>query len=85
MNASTKETNAPKAPPRKRLRLKVDAIRCAGFGFCAEHSPELFRLDDWEYAWLTRAEVPPQLEALARETARLCPVAAIHIEEIESH
>ena len=69
--------------PKKRLRLRVNAIRCTGFGFCAEFGPELFALDDWGYARATSAEVPPHLEGLARETARLCPTAAIHLQEID--
>lgn len=68
--------------PRKRLRIRVDPIRCTAFGFCAEFCPELFDLDEWGYAWLKEREVDGGAERLVRETARLCPRNAIAIDEI---
>ena len=66
--------------PRSHLRLRVNPIRCAAFGFCAEYAPELFGLDDWGYAWLQALEVPLELDALAREAAALCPTQAILLD-----
>jgi len=68
--------------PRKRLRIRVDPIRCTAFGFCAEFCPELFDLDEWGYAWLKEREVDGAAERLVRETARLCPRNAIAVDEI---
>lgn len=68
--------------PRKRLRVRVDPIRCTAFGFCAEFCPELFTLDEWGYAWLNASEVDSAAERLVHETARLCPRDAISVEEI---
>jgi ferredoxin len=67
---------------RTRLRIRVDPIRCTGFGFCAEFCPELFDLDDWGYAWLKEREIDAAGERLVRETARRCPRRAITVEEI---
>lgn len=71
---------------QQHLRVRIDPIRCAAFGFCAEYAPELFDLDDWGYAWLRASgqAVPPELEALARDAARLCPRRAILLETVET-
>lgn len=62
------------------MRLRVNPIACAAFGFCAEYAPELFALDEWGYAWLQRTDVPPALADLAQEAARLCPKRAILLD-----
>jgi ferredoxin len=67
---------------RKRLRVRVDPIRCTAFGFCAEFCPELFDLDDWGYAWLKERDVDGAAARLVRETARRCPRRAILVEEV---
>jgi len=66
----------------KRLRLRIDPIRCTAFGFCAELCPELFDLDEWGYAWLKAAEVDAEAAALVRQVAACCPRRAILIEEV---
>jgi ferredoxin len=71
---------ATKQAPHSRLRLRVNPIRCAAFGFCAEYAPELFALDDWGYAWLQSQDVPMDLESLAQEAAALCPTQAILLD-----
>lgn len=70
------------AEPRKRLRIRVDPIRCTAFGFCAEFCPEHFDLDEWGYAWLKERDADGANERLIRETARLCPRNAIAVDEI---
>lgn len=70
--------------PAYRLRVRVDPIRCTGFGFCAEFCPELFDLDEWGYAWLRQDETSSAAEGLVRETARLCPRKAILVENVPS-
>jgi ferredoxin len=67
----------------KRLRVRVDPIRCTAFGFCAEFCPELFTLDEWGYAWLKEPSAGPEISGTIRETARLCPTGAILIEEVD--
>ncbi len=70
-------------PTNKRLRVRVDPIRCTAFGFCAEFCPEMFTLDEWGYAWLRQNDVDPRLVETIYETARLCPRRAILVEEVE--
>ncbi len=66
----------------RRLRVRVDPIRCTAFGFCAEFCPEMFDLDEWGYAWLKETEIDGTEAQLVRETARLCPRRAILVEEV---
>jgi ferredoxin len=66
----------------RRLRVRVDPIRCTAFGFCAEFCPEMFDLDEWGYAWLKDSEADGAAAQLVRETARLCPRRAILVEEV---
>jgi ferredoxin len=63
------------------VRLRVNPIMCHGHGLCAELLPELIRLDDWGYPILDVAEVPAELEALARRAADACPTLALLLEE----
>ena len=62
------------------LRLRVNPIPCAAFGYCAEYAPELFGLDEWGYPRVYRQDLAPEQEALAREASRRCPVRAIFLE-----
>ena len=64
-------------PPR---RLRVDPIRCDGFGHCAELLPELVSLDEWGYPILADVDVPTTLEADARRAIRLCPRLALSVQ-----
>ena len=48
------------------MRLRVNPITCEAHGMCVELLPELIRRDDWGYPIIDHAEVPPELESLAR-------------------
>ena len=61
-------------------RIAVNPIACDGHGLCAEMLPELITLDDWGYPIITSAEVPPHLEAVARQARNLCPTLALLLE-----
>ena len=61
-------------------RLRVNPITCEGHGLCAELLPELIRLDDWGYPIIEQAEVPPELEDLARRAVDVCPTLALLLE-----
>jgi ferredoxin len=61
-------------------RLRVDPIRCDGFGHCAELVPELIALDEWGYPMLADADVTPSTEADARRAVRLCPRLALSLQ-----
>jgi ferredoxin len=61
-------------------RLRVNPITCEGHGLCAELLPELIRLDDWGYPIIDQAEVPAELEDLARRAVDACPTLALLLE-----
>jgi ferredoxin len=55
----------------------VEAAKCDGFGTCAEHCPEVFKLDEWGYAYVETPEVPDDVADRARRALMDCPVHAI--------
>ena len=65
------------------MKVRVDYQRCEGHGMCERAAPALFRLD--EAGMLIAAyegrTIPPELEEAADEAVRLCPVAALALEE----
>jgi ferredoxin len=69
---------------RRRSRLQVDPIACAGHGLCADLLPERVRLDDWGYPVLEhgRASGPLDDDELphARAAVSACPTLALRLE-----
>jgi len=57
--------------------LRIDRIRCDGYGMCAELLPERIELDDWGYPILRPGAVPERLLPLARRAVEVCPVLAL--------
>lgn len=63
-------------------QLRVNPILCAAHGVCAELLPELIRLDPWGYPILVSAQVPADLEPLARRAVKSCPTLALLLEQV---
>ncbi len=63
--------------------LRVDPIRCDGFGHCAELAPELIELDEWGYPVITHDELDPRGRALAQGAILQCPRKALFFEQLE--
>ena len=61
------------------LELRIDRIRCDGYGMCAELVPELIELDDWGYPILSAGPVPDGLVGHARRAVGACPVLALRL------
>lgn len=60
------------------MRVHIDASTCEGYGTCATHLPEVFKLDEWGYAFVEDdGQVPAGSEDLAARAIRDCPVHAI--------
>ncbi|MBU6233045.1 MAG: ferredoxin [Acidobacteria bacterium] len=67
--------------------LRVDPVRCDGFGHCAELAPELITLDEWGYPILsgeTFARSHVELVQSARLAVRGCPRAALSLQSLSS-
>lgn len=62
-------------------RIRVDWIRCAGHGLCAELFPERIALDEWGYPIIDPAPVIRGLEGHARRAVAACPALALVLEE----
>jgi ferredoxin len=63
------------------VRYLVDPALCSGHGACAAIADNVYQLDDagFNATVATEVDVPPGLEAEAREGADACPEAAIRI------
>jgi ferredoxin len=61
------------------VALRIDRIRCDGYGMCAELLPELILLDDWGYPIQRPGSVPPHLIDHARRAVEVCPVIALRL------
>ena len=59
------------------MRVVVDRDRCEGNAICVGIAPDLFQLDDDEYAIVTSDPIPPDKEELALQAIADCPRAAL--------
>jgi ferredoxin len=59
------------------MRVVVDRDRCEGNAICAKIAPEVFTLDDDEYALVTADPIPVEQETLAEHAIAECPRAAL--------
>ena len=60
------------------MRVEVDRDRCEGNAVCVGIAPELFELDDEDYAIVTADPIPADQEALAAQALAECPRAALN-------
>jgi ferredoxin len=59
------------------MRVVVDRDRCEGNAVCVRIAPEIFTLDDDDYAVVTADPVPGGQQTLAEEAIAECPRAAL--------
>lgn len=60
------------------MRVRIDQTKCTGYGNCAKLCPEIFKLDEWGFAFVEGdGLVPEGLVEAAREAVSNCPVEAI--------
>jgi ferredoxin len=63
------------------VRVKVDRDRCEGNAVCLGIAPDIFDLDDEDYAVVKADPVPADQEALAEQAIVECPRAALVRED----
>lgn len=63
------------------MRVNVDRDRCEGNAICVGIAPEVFDLDDDEYAVTKVDVVPADQEELAMQAIAECPRAALSRED----
>lgn len=61
-------------------RLRVDWIRCEGYGLCGDYLPEVIELDDWRYPILRSPSVDRSLRHAAQRAVDCCPMKALILE-----
>jgi ferredoxin len=59
------------------MRVEVDRDRCEGNAVCVGIAPDLFDLDDEDYAVIKADPVPDGQEDLAEQSIAECPRAAL--------
>jgi ferredoxin len=65
------------------MKIVLDRARCEGHGMCESAAPDLFTLDEAGelIAHFDGREIPAEFEESGRDAVRVCPVAALTIEE----
>lgn len=63
------------------MRVVVDRDRCEGNAVCVGIAPDLFDLDDDDYAVVKADPVPEDQEELAEQAIQECPRAALLRED----
>ena len=59
------------------MRVEVDHNRCEGNAVCVGIAPDLFDLDDDEYAVVKADPIPGEQAELAEQAIAECPRAAL--------
>jgi ferredoxin len=67
----------------RKIRLRVDPIKCTAHGLCAELLPELIKLDDWGYPIIDHRAIPEKLRGYADKAVSVCPTLALMLEQVE--
>lgn len=63
------------------MRPVVNLDRCEGNAYCVNIAPNVFRLDDDDYAVVIADPVPVEQEALVEQAIAECPRAALSRED----
>jgi ferredoxin len=64
-------------------KLRLNPIRCAGYGICAGVLPQRIRLDEWGYPLVDSSPIPERVVAQARRAVDACPVLALSLRQID--
>ncbi|AYM40949.1 MULTISPECIES: ferredoxin [Mycobacteroides] len=63
------------------MRVVVDRERCEGNAFCVNIAPDVFHVDEDEYAVAIIGPVPAEQVTLVEQSIEACPRAAIYRED----
>jgi ferredoxin len=64
-------------------RLRVDWIRCDGYGLCGDLLPDLLDLDEWRYPILPAAPIDGSRRHEIQRAIDCCPMGALILERPE--
>jgi len=63
--------------------LRLNPIRCDGYGICAGVLPERISLDEWGYPLIDASPIEEDLVAQARRAVDACPVLALSLRPVQ--
>lgn len=66
-----------------KLRLRVDWLRCDGYGLCGDLMPDVIGLDDWRYPVIPSNAIDRRKLHDAQRAVDCCPVRALMLERAE--
>ena len=66
----------------RERRLRVDWIRCDGYGLCGDMLPEQIDLDEWRFPILRPGPVGADLLHDAQRAVDCCPMKALILEPV---
>jgi len=69
---------------RDAISLRVDWLRCDGYGVCGDLLPELIKLDEWRFPILPDRPIDPKHRHDVQRAVDCCPVRALIQERIRS-
>jgi ferredoxin len=64
------------------LRLRVDWIKCDGYGLCGDLLPDAIDLDEWRYPILRPGALDRALVHDAQRAVDCCPMKALILEPV---
>ena len=64
------------------LRLRVDWLRCDGYGLCGDLVPEQIGLDDWRFPIVPRGPIDRRDVNDVQRAVDCCPVKALILEAL---
>jgi ferredoxin len=62
-------------------RLRVDWIRCEGYGLCGDYAPDAIELDEWRYPILRPGPIDPAAMNEVQRAIDCCPMKALTLEQ----
>ncbi len=65
------------------FRLRVDWIKCDGYGLCGDYAPDLIDLDEWRYPILRPGPIDGRSLHDAARAVDCCPKHALSMVTIE--
>ena len=63
-------------------RLRVDWIKCEGYGLCGDYAPEAIDLDEWRYPILRPGPIDDALLNEVQRAIDCCPMKALALEAV---
>lgn len=63
------------------MKIVLDRPRCEGYGLCEEVAPKLMHLDDAGELVIDVEDVDASNEEVAKAAVRVCPVAALKLQD----